>query len=94
MECGFELCEKDEEVWPVVLVLCGAGAGGGEGSYSGDVAGSTGEMAQSAGHGLAQELGWVVVELVRFVAVVCFLFVGEVYRWFAGECPGVDAGVD
>lgn len=41
-------------------------------------------MAESAGHVCAEEGGWVVVELVCFVAVDGFLLGGEVDGWLTG----------
>lgn len=65
----------------------------GDGAEAGEVAWAGGEVAETAFHVVAEELGWIVVELICFVAVDCLFGSGAVDRWLAGKRPCVDRGV-
>lgn len=51
-----------------------------------------GEVAESSEHVLSEEVGRVVVELVRFVQVGCLLRLVETDGRLARQCPRVDGG--
>lgn len=89
LEGGFELCEEDEVIGPVVHRRVFGSPGKGR-----TVGRLVGEVPEPALHVLAEELGRIRVELVGFVHVDGFFGGTEVNWWLAGECPGADVGMD